>query len=204
MARRTSGRALSEKRLPKDWEVQAEQDPLYDAIEKELRFRHLLRAARKGGKKDQGNACREWWRAMEVLLELNAKAFRPTRGALAQLSKLAGYLAVGTIPYQIEFARTRGQRSPGPTERSHIGWAVAYRKAVRDGRIKDVCPTQTISKHYDVTPRTVQKWSSTITPPIGSDKMTGDQIKQEMERAARAYPGPSKKVMAGRKRRERE
>ena len=186
-----------------DWEP--ESDPLHDAIEKELRLRHQLRAAQKNGRKrDQGDICREWWGAMEALLEQTAQAFRPSKGALIQLSQLAGYLAVGTISPLIELARSRGNRKAGPRKRSHLGWAVAYVRAAKEGRVADARHTKTIAKSFGVTERTVQKWAAHIAPPSGSKDMRGEQIKEEMENAARAYPGHSKKTMARKVGRERE
>jgi len=140
---------------------------------------------------------------MEILLERNAQAFRQSKSALTFLSKLAGYLAVGTIPEPIELARSRGQREPGPRERSHLGWGVAYLKAAEDGRINDPHPTKTVAEHYEVEERTVQKWRQKIAPPSGSETLSGDDIRREMKLAARKYPGPSRKAMARKKARTR-
>jgi len=196
-------RKRAKHQLPEDWEVvPVEHDPLDGAVVEELKLRKEFSVAMKrGAKKEQKRICREWWRAMEILLERNAQAFRQSKSALTLLSKLAGYLAVGNIPAPIELARSRGGREPGPTERSHLGWGVAYLKAAEDGRINDTRHTKTVADCYGVNVRTVQKWRASIPPPKGSQKLSGDQIKQEMKLAARAYPGPSKRTMA---RRERE
>jgi hypothetical protein len=184
--------------LREDWEVvPVSHEPLDEAVLEELKVRRKLSVAlKRGTKKDQVKVCREWWRTMETLLERTARAFPQSKGALIKLSQLAGYLAVGAIPAPIELARSWGQREPGPTERRHIGWGVAYLKAAEDGRINDPHPTKTISDRYRVTRKTVQNWKAKIESPRDSENLSGDQIREEMELAARAYPGPSKKAMA--------
>jgi hypothetical protein len=92
----------------------------------------------------------------------------PPPAELAEkLSNLAGYLAVGQIPGPIEDAKTEGRRAPGPTERQHIGWAVAYRRACRpEGlshngqtiRIEDKTPIKTLAAWFELDPNTIRGW----------------------------------------------
>lgn len=45
-----------------------------------------------------------------------------------------------------------------PAEARKIGMAVAYKKAVAEGLIKDGASTQILSKLYGVTPKTIRTW----------------------------------------------
>jgi hypothetical protein len=139
---------------------------------------------------------RQYWQVVEQVWMAYAKQTHegiipdpPPIDLAAVMGNLAGYIAVGKIPEPILHAATPGGRKFGPTERAHIGAAVAYHKAAKDGlktadgtiRVADRSPTKTISLQYGVDASTVRGWCRLVTfSPEQLGKLTSDELTASM------------------------
>ena len=145
-------------------------------------------------------ALRYWWKSVEDLLYAYGIAIaeneppEPPPAELALvLSGLAGYLAVGQLPGPIKDAATEGRRPPGPTERRHIGWAVAYRHASRpEGithrgetiRIEDKSPVKTLAAWFEVDPNVIRRWVREYPPVFMGANAVNSEVFIKRTRAA--------------------
>ena len=151
-----------------------------------------------------GKKIRFWWKSVEDLLSAYGIAVakderpEPPPAELASLlSTFAGYLAVGQIPDPIKGAATEGRRPPGPTERRHIGWAVAYRHACRpegithNGQtihIGDKSPVKTLAIWFEVDPNVIRKWVRGHLPVfMGVNAVNSEVIIKRTRAAGEAY-----------------
>ena len=136
---------------------------------------------------------------MEILLRQYVQSYKIT-GLSTVLADLAGYLAVGNVTPPIQYVRGRGQRKPGPTERRDIEWGVVYLRAVKEGRITDPHPTKTVAENYDVHPRTVQGWRSSVRVISSLSAMSPRVIERKMKQAAERYRGAGRSFRANNRR----
>ena len=146
---------------------------------------------------------RDLWAEIERALQHSLRSNAPMpEKLLRHLIPIAGDLATGRVSPFIEKVRSgRGNLGRGRVEKHDLSWAVAYRQACGDGRIKDTHPTKTVCEAYGVAKNTAQGWYKNISPPDGAATLTGDQVREFMEEAGDLYKkaGRSQPAIRGRR-----
>lgn len=147
---------------------------------------------------------RDWWASIEHLIDFQVKEIAELEGArrnmpldvLIALRGFAGHLAIGQIPKPISDAATEGRHPPGPSERLHIGYSVAYYRAATGGiehcgdriEIADKTPVKTVMREFGVSRSTVQGWNARQPAAfLGVNRINGEILTSLMQDAGKIY-----------------
>jgi hypothetical protein len=155
------------------------------------------------GIKPSKTQLQEWWKAVANVWReyprqiANGSNPTPPPADLATImATLCFDLAVGKLPAPISEAISEGRTSHGFHENRHIGLAVAYHIAAKNGinhnghqiKVQDATPTKTVSQAFGVADNTVRKWVSKYQPAfLGVNNIAPETLVHLMNEAGKIY-----------------
>lgn len=113
---------------------------------------------------------------------------------IAVIADWLGDVLSGKVPGILQHVARAGAPSELPRESEPIGWAVAYIKECRAGRIMDRASVETVRTKFGVSDRTVRRWLANkawVTPedffPGVSDEDRAALITEKLNDAAKLH-----------------